>query len=166
MTTPDPTARQRQPGSPGVLIHPPILVGAALLAGLLLEAMAPIGPGLLSGPAWVVLAGLALFAGGAGLMAMALVRFQRAGTNVPTYKPALTLVTDGPYQFTRNPIYLGGCIAFAGLGFLLSSPWVILMVVPVALVIHFGVIKREEPYLEQRFGEPYRDYCRRVPRWL
>jgi protein-S-isoprenylcysteine O-methyltransferase Ste14 len=92
-------------------------------------------------------------------------RFRRAGTNVEPWKPAVSLVTDGIYALTRNPMYFALILMLAGIGIALGSDWIVVLSVPAALLLHFGVIRREEPYLEQKFGESYRAYMRRVPRY-
>ena len=90
----------------------------------------------------------------------------RAGSNVPTNRPTTTIVESGPYRFTRNPIYLGMFGSLVGLAIAFDNLWLLAMLVPFALVIRYGVVAREEVYLERKFGEPYRGYRRRVRRWL
>ena len=90
----------------------------------------------------------------------------RAGTNVPTNRPTTAIVESGPYRFTRNPIYLGMFGGLIGLGIAFDNPWLLLLMVLFALVIRYGVVAREEAYLERMFGDAYRGYRRRVRRWL
>jgi len=94
------------------------------------------------------------------------VTMTRAGSNVPTSLPTTTIVNTGPYRFTRNPIYLGMVLGLIGLAIALNSLWLLLMLVPFALVIRYGVVTREEVYLERKFGDVYRGYRSRVRRWL
>jgi protein-S-isoprenylcysteine O-methyltransferase Ste14 len=83
------------------------------------------------------------------------------------YQPAdHTIVENGPYRFTRNPIYLGMFIGLVGLPVAFDTLWLLLMLVPFALVIRFGVVAREEAYLDRKFGDVYRGYRSRVRRWL
>jgi len=89
----------------------------------------------------------------------ALRTMQAAGTNVDPAKPALTIVRDGPFRFTRNPMYLALC-------FFLNDWITLLFVVPLALILHYGVVLREEKYLAAKFGEPYLQYKREVRRWI
>ena len=91
---------------------------------------------------------------------------RKANTNIPTWEPALALVTDGVYARTRNPIYLAFIIFLVGAGMLFNSDWMFVLLVPFALVMHYGVIRREEAYLLARFGAPYANYMGRVPRYL
>src|SRR5213080_4646024 len=85
----------------------------------------------------------------------ALVAMKTAGTNVNPAKPALLIVRGGPYRFTRNPMYLALCLVQTAIGFFLNDWITLLFVVPLGIVLHFGVILPEERYLEAKFGEPY-----------
>jgi protein-S-isoprenylcysteine O-methyltransferase Ste14 len=96
----------------------------------------------------------------------ALVTFKKAGTNVDPAKPALTIARGGPYRFTRNPMYLALCLLQVALGFFLNDWITLLFVVPLALILHFGVVLREERYLTAKFGEPYLQLKRDVRRWF
>jgi len=101
-----------------------------------------------------------------GLFAWAIVTITRAGSNVPTSLPTTAIVGSGPYGFTRNPIYLATFLGLTGLAIALDNLWLLLVLVPFALVIRYGVVAREEAYLERRFGDVYRGYRSRVRRWL
>jgi protein-S-isoprenylcysteine O-methyltransferase Ste14 len=155
--------RGRDPDSPGVVVWPPLLYGGALLLGLGLDRLLPIGslPVL---PARL-LGAVCLVAGGAvarwGERAM-----RQAGTNIRPDQPTTALVTAGPFRFTRNPLYIGLTLLSAALALLIPSTWALLLLVPVLLVMRWGVIAREERYLEGKFGEAYRAYLGRVRRWL
>lgn len=158
-------AKQAEPGTdaPGVLVRPPLLYLAALGLGFGLDGGWPAA--VLPGSVQYVLGG-ALVVLGLATAALAIRRFVAAGTHVQTQKPSTTVVTDGPYRFSRNPIYLGLTGITAGIGIAADSPWVLLMLVPALAVMRYGVIAREERYLERKFGEDYRRYKARVRRWL
>ena len=81
------------------------------------------------------------------------------------YRETLTLVTGGVFAWTRNPMYVGLTLLLVGLAIALASDWTLVLLVPAALVLHFGVVKREESYLEAKFGEAYRVYKGNVPRY-
>jgi protein-S-isoprenylcysteine O-methyltransferase Ste14 len=106
-----------------------------------------------------------LFAGLVGV-AIFLRAFRRHGTNVPTYKPATALVTDGPYRFSRNPGYVSMFLIYAGIVLAADNAWLLGLLVIFVAVIHYGVVRREEHYLEHRFGDDYRRYRSAVRRWI
>jgi protein-S-isoprenylcysteine O-methyltransferase Ste14 len=89
-----------------------------------------------------------------------------AGTNVRPDKPALAIVSGGPYRFSRNPMYLALCLMQIGVGFVIDGWIPVLFTIPLALMLHFGVVLREEAYLELKFGETYLQFKRRVRRWI
>jgi protein-S-isoprenylcysteine O-methyltransferase Ste14 len=103
---------------------------------------------------------------GPSLALPALFTMRAAGTHANPAKPALLIVRGGPYRFTRNPMYLALCLVQAGIGFLLNDWITLLFVVPLALILHFGVILPEERYLEAKFGEQYLALKREVRRWI
>ncbi|HKS04110.1 MAG TPA: isoprenylcysteine carboxylmethyltransferase family protein [Chthoniobacterales bacterium] len=110
--------------------------------------------------------GIACLVTALSLALPALFTMRSAGTNINPAKPALLIVRGGPYRFTRNPMYLALCLVQAGIGFLLNDCITLLFVVPLALVLHFGVILPEEQYLEAKFGEQYLALKREVRRWI
>ena len=147
-----------------VIVRPPIAWALAVLAGLALNWLMPL-PFL---PAavprgWL---GTIVFALALALVAWAISTMTRAGSNVPTSLPTTTIVETGPYRFTRNPIYVGMVMGLIGLAIAFNSLWLLMTLVPFALVISYGVITREEAYLERKFGDVYRRYHTRVRRWL
>ncbi len=148
-----------------VIAPPPLIFGGALLAALITDWLID-GPGV--GPDYVLewLPGLALTLGGLALMFIGVVQLRRADTNIEPWKPSTTLVTTGLYRFSRNPIYLGMTLAYLGVT-LLADSLLALVVLPLVLIfVRFGVIEREERYLEGKFGEAYRAYKGRVRRWI
>lgn len=162
----DPTEQVTDPGTAGVIARPPLLFLAALLLGLvsdrlLLLPFPDLGTDLTP---WIV-AGCSIL-GGLTLAALGIRNFFRAATPVPTNEPTRALVTTGIHGWTRNPIYLGMFLIYAGIGIAAGSPWTLIFLLPLALTIRYGVVAREEAYLERRFGETYRDYKARVRRWL
>ena len=110
--------------------------------------------------------GAIVFALALALLVWAIATITRSGSNVPTNQPTTTIVETGPYRFTRNPIYLGMMLGLIGLAIVVNSLWLLLTLVPFALVIRYGVIAREEAYLERKFGDVYGRYRARVRRWL
>ena len=103
----------------------------------------------------------------AGLsLARAIVTITKAGSNVPTNRPTTTIVESGPYRFTRNPIYLGMFLGLIGLAIAFDNLWLLMLLVPFALIIRYKVVAREEAYLERTFGDVHHGYRSRVRRWL
>ena len=149
--------------NPGVVAPPPLIFAGALGAGLLLNRIRPTPflPGAFSRAlGWpLVVAGLLL-----GLWGFREMR--RAGTNVDPYHPTTAIVERGPYEFTRNPLYVGMALIYSGISTRANAlPAALLLLVALHLVDH-GVIKREERYLEGKFGEEYLRYKGRVRRWI
>ena len=92
--------------------------------------------------------------------------FSSAATPVQGTEPTRTLVTTGIHGWSRNPIYVGMFLVYAGIGIAVRSPWILTLTLPLAITMRYGVVAREEAYLERRFGDTYRDYKARVRRWL
>ena len=150
--------------TPQVIIRPPLAWGLAVIAGLALNWLVPLPFLPVDLPAgWL---GAMVFILALALVAWAIVTITRAGSNVPTNLPITTIVASGPYRFTRNPIYLGMFLGLIGLAIAFDNLWLLMMLVPFALVIRYGVVAREETYLERKFGDVYRRYHTRVRRWL
>jgi protein-S-isoprenylcysteine O-methyltransferase Ste14 len=149
-----------------VVIKPPLLFGGALLLGCLLTWLLPIGPGLAAGNVRAIAVGATFAILGLALGVFSVLQFQRAGTSVVPGEPSTTLVQTGPYRITRNPIYVAFVLLYFGLALLLTSAWMLLLLVPVLFVLQRGVVEREEAYLREKFGDAYRKYEARVPRWL
>lgn len=149
--------------NPGVVAPPPLIYASALAAGLLANRAYRV-PFLPRGVSRVL--GPALMAGGLLVGTLGLREMKRAGTNVDPYKPATAIVTAGPYRFTRNPLYVGLTLMYAGVAALANAGFAVALLPAVLHVMHHGVITREEIYLEGKFGDEYREYKRRVPRWI
>jgi protein-S-isoprenylcysteine O-methyltransferase Ste14 len=149
-----------------VVVRPPIAWGIAILGGLALDWWVLPLPFLpdTEPPAWIV--GAIVFAVGLALGFWAVATMTRAGSNVPTNRPSTTVVEAGPYRFTRNPIYLGMMVALAGMALTFDTLWLMITLVPFAFVIRYGVVAREEAYLERKFGDVYHRYRGHVRRWL
>jgi protein-S-isoprenylcysteine O-methyltransferase Ste14 len=154
------------PGTAGVIARPPFLFLAALLLGLASDHLLPLPFAVPDhGPVHWIIAGSVILIGLA-LAAAGIRNFFHAATPVPTYRPVRALVTTGIHGWTRNPIYLGMFLVYGGIGIAARSPWTLLLTLPLAITIRYGVVAREEAYLERRFGDAFRDYKGRVRRWL
>jgi protein-S-isoprenylcysteine O-methyltransferase Ste14 len=151
------------PDTAGVAAPPPFFFVAGLGAGLLIDRARP-APRLPRGARRTL--GLPLLAAGVLLIGWAVRTMYQAGTPAPPTQPTVTIVIEGPFRFTRNPIYLGMTLCYIGLTLLSDRLWALALLPAVLAALHRGVVVREEGYLEQRFGEPYRRYRQGVPRWL
>ena len=150
----------------GVIAPPPLIALTAVVLGLALDWLQPayVLTVLLTFWERVVIA-VILMGAGAALAVPAMRGFRAAGTHVEPWKPATALVTDGIFRRVRNPMYTGLTLLLTGLSILLMSDWMLVMTILFVPVIHFGVVKREERYLEAKFGDAYRQYKARVPRY-
>ena len=153
---------KRNVDSPKVIAHPPIIFAAGFLIGLLLNNVANLSFGL--GDA--IKLGWIFIVGGVGIAGWAAWVMSAAGTGIPTNVPATELVVKGPFLRTRNPIYIGLTLAYLGLASLMDAPLALLMMPVILMVMHAGVVLREEAYLEQKFGEAYTDYCAKTKRYF
>jgi protein-S-isoprenylcysteine O-methyltransferase Ste14 len=120
------------------------------------------------GPAGVALQviGAAAIAAGLSLVVWAGLAFRARGTRPEPWKPSTAVVDGGPYRFSRNPMYLAFALVHVGIGTAAGSLWIGATVVPALVVMRFGVIAREERYLEAKFGDTYLRYRQTVRRWL
>jgi protein-S-isoprenylcysteine O-methyltransferase Ste14 len=147
-----------------VIIHPPLAWGLAIIVGLALDWLVQLPFMPVHLPFHWIGAGIFVLAIALGMSA--LVTMTGTGSNIPTNRPTTTIVEHGPYRVTRNPIYLGMFLGQVGLAIAFNSVWLLVTLVPFALVIRYGVVAREEAYLAHKFGDVYQGYCSRVRRWL
>jgi protein-S-isoprenylcysteine O-methyltransferase Ste14 len=152
--------------SAGVIAPPPLIALAVVLFGVALDWLLPayVLTVLLSLTERIVI-GVVLIAAGGVLGVSAILSFRAAHTHVEPWKPALALVTSGIFEWLRNPMYVGLALLVGGIGVALASDWTLVLLLPGAAVLHFGVVKREERYLEAKFGDAYRAYKVAVPRY-
>ncbi|MCP5277979.1 MAG: isoprenylcysteine carboxylmethyltransferase family protein [Thiobacillus sp.] len=154
----DPTRR------PATLVLPPLPYALALYAAWRLDREVwplPVDLGAAN-----PLLGWALVGAGLFMFTWTLFTFWRHHTTVNPYQAASCLVDDGPFRLSRNPIYLGDWLIFAGVMLLLHTLWPLAFAPLVWLIIRYGVIRHEEVHLEARFGEAYVAYKARVGRWF
>ncbi|MFV1973097.1 MAG: isoprenylcysteine carboxylmethyltransferase family protein [Thiohalobacterales bacterium] len=148
---------------PGVRIHPPIIFATGILGGIGLNELWPLVMpyGLQGMPLALALLAIALLIAG-----LCLREFYKAKTDVRPDRPDTALITTGPYCISRNPLYLMLALIQLVIAAWLNMAWVAAMVIVSVIVISRYAIVREERYLEQLFGQTYRDYKMRVRRWL
>lgn len=144
-------------------IPPPLLYAVPLVIGVLLRFVFPVQV-LPSGTALIVGGLIVALSFALGLPAFRLMR--QARTSVNPYQPTTAIVTQGPFCWTRNPLYLSLTVLYAGLALMVNAWWALLLLPVVVLLVHFLVILPEERYLEQKFGELYLSYKANVRRWI
>jgi len=149
--------------NPQVIALPPVLYGATLLPVLALDWLWPLRVLQQSMAFWL---GVALLLVGAGIGVWGQRTMGARGTNVNPSEPTTAIVTGGPFRFSRNPLYVALTLLYLGLCLAVNTGWGFLALVPLLLIMHYGVVLREERYLEQKFGETYRQYRGKVRRYL
>ena len=148
----------------GIIVPPPVLFAGPFIVGWLIERrwQAP----LLDDRAFGIVLGLAVISAGVAIAVSGVRQFRRARTTVLPFGGTSQIVETGVYRWTRNPMYLGMALAYAGAAAIVNSAWCLLFL-PVALaLVHVFAIRREERYLAAKFGDPYERYCSRVRRWI
>ena len=156
--------KQRNPDTPGVIAPPPLILLATLVAGLALHFAFPVR---FLPVGWMQLAiGLPLIAV-ALLFAASLFRTMRqAGEHPDPSQPTTTLITHGPFRFSRNPGYLSMIVLYIGIADSVNALWLAILLPLFIALISLGVINREEGYLQQKLGQEYMRYKAKVRRWL
>jgi protein-S-isoprenylcysteine O-methyltransferase Ste14 len=147
----------------GVIAPPPLIYLAALIIGLVLHYLAPT-PFIPRGLAYGLGGVLLMIAAWISISAERVMR--KAGTAVKPTIPTTALVIEGPFRFTRNPLYVGLTLFYLGIAFAVQSFWALVLLLVVLVVMKRGVIDREEHYLERKFGADYLRYKERVRRWI
>jgi protein-S-isoprenylcysteine O-methyltransferase Ste14 len=151
------------PDRPGVAVLPPVLYGGAFVVVLVLHWIWPLKIVRQPIAFWL---GLVLLVPSLALAAWGRQTMHGAGTNISPLRPTISLVTSGPYRFTRNPLFVAITLLYLGLTMLLNSWWGMVLLAPVLLILHWGVVRREERYLELKFGDEYAEYRSRVRRYV
>jgi protein-S-isoprenylcysteine O-methyltransferase Ste14 len=148
---------------PRIWIAPPWILGIPFVAGMALQWFVPLR---------LPLRGVALALGllcafpAAAILIAASRSFRRKGTSMLPARRSRALITGGPFRVTRNPLYLGLVLLYAGVCLAAGAGWPLLFLPIVVALLHWIVIRPEEAYLESRFGDDYRAYRARVRRWV
>jgi|SRR5512143_1792972 protein-S-isoprenylcysteine O-methyltransferase Ste14 len=151
---------------PNSLPWPPIIYLAAIAVSVLLNVLYPAPwfgqplSGILFAIGWLMIAAFV------ALNISAIRAMRRAGTTVRPDRGTDHLVTDGPFSFTRNPLYLAGVMLLLGIGLVSGVVWFLLLAILAAFAVQKLAIEREERHLQAKFGNIYLDYARRVRPWI
>jgi protein-S-isoprenylcysteine O-methyltransferase Ste14 len=156
---------QNSSDAPGVIVFPPLIPLSILVVGTILNFIVPLD--LLNQVPLLgrIVVGTVAFVAGLVMVIGANRIFRHLGTNVRPSQPTLVLATNGMYTWTRNPMYVGGGIALLGIAISCGLDWVPLLLALSVPLLHYGIILREERYLESKFGDEYRRYKTKVPRY-
>ena len=147
----------------GVKFPPPLLYIGLSFIGVGLDYVYPLSIGIdkpLSYLGYVV-----FLAAIVAIMSIAR-SFKKADTNIEPWKSTSKIITTGYFKYSRNPVYLLACGIPIGLGIAYNSYWVVLAFIPCLIIVYYLVVKKEEKYLETKFGQEYLDYKTKVRRWL
>jgi len=136
------------------------------LVGLAVQLLAPVSPASDIVRTAAQIAGGLLFVMGFGLAGWSLFRFHREQTTTTPGDASAALVIDGPFRFTRNPMYVGLALAYLGEAGLLVQIWPVPFLALVLAYVNWFVIPLEEATLQTSFADGYRSYCARVRRWV
>lgn len=148
---------------PAVKFPPPLIFLSLLLSTYGIEQLLPLHIGR-SLALDLFSIGITLL--GFGIITHVALMFRRAKTCLEPWKPTSTIITSGIYAYSRNPIYAGLCFVQIGLGLYLNSFWVVFSFLPSATLVYYVAIRKEELYLECKFGDEYLHYKKGVRRWL
>lgn len=154
---------QSADGTVAFRLWPPVAVGAPLLAGWLATVVwgDPVELG-----AWRVPVGWVLVVVFVGWNGWALWLFRRHRTGLLPGHETSAMIEEGPFRLSRNPLYVGLLVLYVGLALSAPTFWGLVLFPVAVLLVLWGAILPEERFLHERFGAPYDDYSRRVPRWL
>jgi len=150
---------------PGIYLPPPLLYVFFFLISFLLQRSWPLRQSLLK-TTTAQIAGFILIAFYFLIAIPAIKQFAISKNTLVTIKPANSLQTTGIYSFTRNPMYLSLVLLYSGLAVFFGNWWTFILLPLLLLTIQVYVIKKEEDYLMQTFGQDYLHYKRNVRRWI
>jgi len=148
---------------PGIIAPPPLIFAVPGVAAALFNVVYPVR--VLPQPIALTF-GLGLTVAGIAFEVWAMPKFRQAQTSVIPYRPTTAIIESGPFAVTRNPIYLGMALLYAGITLIVNTIWPLLLLPFILIVMQRGVIEREERYLERKFGDQYLSYKSRVRRWI
>ena len=151
--------------SAAIRVPPPVFFFVCLGFGLLLEYFFPIHLINISPILRVIVGGMFILISSYFALS-AFFSLIKHKTPFDTAKSTITIVTDGAYRFSRNPLYLSLLLLLFGIAVLIFSLWVLFTIPILYILFLFKAVKPEERYLSQKFGEEYLNYSAKVKRWI
>lgn len=152
-----------QPRPTDVRLPPPLVYAAPLALAWALDRAIPLR---MPGSRWRKAVGWTLVAAGEAISFSGAATFRRNRTTIIPGHTAATLVTTGPYMYTRNPMYLGLTVGYVGSSLVLGTWWAPIALPAVVAYIDRNVIRREEATLREQFGEQYEEFSTHTRRWV
>jgi protein-S-isoprenylcysteine O-methyltransferase Ste14 len=150
---------------PRFFMLPPVVLGAVLVAGFLLHKLFPLT--ILSDPGSLSKALACILFITAGVVMVSTTRVMlRKKTDPRLDRPTTTIVTEGCFKYSRNPLYSSLIMIFAGIAAYTNSLWLVLLLPVLVIALERAVVRPEEEYLEGKFGEEYLQYKNSVRRWI
>lgn len=151
---------------PNTLPWPPMIYIAAAALAVLLHWLYPLPWVPAPFDEFLFAVGWLVVAGAVAMDIAAMRAMRRANTTIMPNRGSDHLVTRGPFSFTRNPIYVGNTMVMIGIGLIAGIVWFIVLAPLAAYATTKLAIEREEKHLDARFGKKYRDYRKKVRRWI
>jgi protein-S-isoprenylcysteine O-methyltransferase Ste14 len=148
-----------------IIAPPPVLFFSCLVGSYLLDLLVPWRVLDLYGWSRISIS-ISLFTASGVIVLLAWRALKRHKTPADPSEPTTALVCEGPFRFSRNPFYISLLLLYLSLSTLVGSVWMLMCVVTLFLLLDYGVVRREEQYLLQRFGDQYRSYMKAVRRWI
>ena len=152
--------------TPGVLAPPPLIFLSGILLGEIIHWLIPVRIYPVDYNLFSRIIGVFLILAGFAVVYSAHAKMRKAKTNIEPWKPTNSIITDGIYSISRNPVYAAMVLMYFGVVLIFNSLWMFMLLPVVLLVMSFGVITREEKYLEKKFGGEYMNYKNSVRRWI
>ncbi|HJU60628.1 MAG TPA: isoprenylcysteine carboxylmethyltransferase family protein [Candidatus Binatia bacterium] len=148
-----------------IIAPPPLLALGCILLGFVARHFFPLR-WFAPANTLPILVGVVMIAISIAVVVLARRTFIAQGTHLNPYRPTKALVMAGVFSVSRNPIYVAFLLFVLAFALLANSLWFVFSACVLLLVLHFGVVKQEERYLREKFGDSYEQYCSRVRRWI
>ena len=165
MTDEQESSSDSEPDKKGAAVKfpPPAIFASLTLLGAAIQMLWPLSLGI---PQSLEIFGYLLVLLGVAIAIGVNSSFKKVGTAIEPWKPTTAIVTTGIYGWSRNPIYTGFCLINIGIGVASNNFWIFVSFIPAALLLYHVAIAKEEAYLEQKFGDEYLAYKKKVRRWI
>ena len=149
---------------PRILAPPPMIFLSCLVMSIVLHLLRPIHVPVVG---WLRLSlGVLLIAISTIVSLPTFVTMKKHSTPTGASNPTARIIQEGPFRWSRNPLCVAMVLLFGGIAVLANSIWFVLFILVLFILLDRGVIRREEIYLERKFGEKYSQYKSSTPRWI